>query len=184
MTPNLTRAHTPGRVAMALFGFNAVLPLLSRLLSAIGVSLGRAYGPVQGLTTFVGVIFFLVWLHRVTAALRQAQGATRFSPGWAVGGWFIPLAQLVLPFLSMKDVWDRTVKQNGWVVALWWTTYVLTIAINGGIARVLPFLPGIGYLMTAIVVTAFGSWAFMLFTVSEHATQPQTASGVLTASAR
>jgi hypothetical protein len=184
MTPNLSRAQGPGRVAIALFAFNAVLPLISRLLYAVGISLGRAYTPLQGLTTFVGVIFFLIWLHRVTKAIREAQGDSRFTPGMAVGGWFIPLAQIVLPFLSMQDVWKRTVKQNGWVVPLWWTSYLLTIVINATGGR-LPFsFPGIGYIYTAIVVTAFGSWAFMLFTVGEKSAQNQTASSVLTASMR
>ena len=183
MTPNLTRAQTPGRVAMALFAFNAALPLLSRLLGVVGVSLHTAYAPLQGLTTFVGVIFFLVWLHRVTAAVRLAQGDSRFTPGMAVGGWFIPFANCVLPFMSLNDIWKRTVKENGWVVPLWWTTYLLTIVINA--TRGVRFgFPGMGYLMMAIVMVAFGSWAFILFSIGERSTQNQTVSGVVPASLR
>ena len=40
-----------------------------------------------------------------TAQFAKARGVKlRLAPGWAIGGWFIPFASLVLPYLVLKDV--------------------------------------------------------------------------------
>jgi hypothetical protein len=55
----------------------------------------------------------------------------RFSPGWAVGWWFIPFANLVMPYLTVRELWKASDANAGaidWkarggaaIVALWWT---------------------------------------------------------------
>lgn len=181
MTPNLYRCHFVGRVAMALFAFNAAMPLIRRAIWATlahpSYALAQVFSALEGLTTFVGVIFFLVWLARATAAVRLAQGS-RFSPGMAVGGWFIPFANFVLPLLSLGDVWKRVMKgANAWVPALWWGSYLLTIvfkmvwSIPSLAFQASTSVPGIGYLSTLATVAAFGSWAFMLYSMQAPAEQ-------------
>ena len=32
----------------------------------------------------------------------------RWTPGWAIGGWFIPLANFVIPFLVVLETWRRS----------------------------------------------------------------------------
>jgi Domain of unknown function (DUF4328) len=51
-------------------------------------------------------LFFLIWQHRVHRNL-PALGAAhlRFSPGWAVGWWFVPLMNLVRPYQAIKELW-------------------------------------------------------------------------------
>ena len=51
-------------------------------------------------------ISFCFWIHRASANLEPlgAEGQ-RFSPGWAVGFWFVPIAWLILPYLVMKEIW-------------------------------------------------------------------------------
>ena len=52
------------------------------------------------------VILFLVWVHRASANLRFLGAlGQRFSPGWAVGWWFIPLMNLSRPYQAMAEVW-------------------------------------------------------------------------------
>lgn len=51
-------------------------------------------------------VTFIVWMWRAAknnAALGRSQ--PRFGPGWAIGGWLIPLANLVIPVLIMQDLW-------------------------------------------------------------------------------
>lgn len=71
----------------------------------------------------------------------------RYSPGWAVGGWFIPLVNLVYPYLVMADIWKnssvaaregpeasrRSAGAPAGLVIAWWTLY-LSRGFSGGFA--------------------------------------------------
>ena len=89
----------------------------------------------------------IVWLYRLcTDAEQFAPGERRLSPGWAIGGWFIPFANLVLPFLVFRGVIkslhterDRgTRSQAGtyWLVGVWWAAWVI-----GGVGSRLVHVP-------------------------------------------
>ena len=57
------------------------------------------------------VVFFLMWLHRCCTNLR-AFGINRrlisHSPGWAVGSFFVPFANLVVPYRAVKELWQKS----------------------------------------------------------------------------
>jgi len=49
---------------------------------------------------------FLIWFHRVNKNLPSlGQTGLLFTPGWAVGFFFVPLFNLVRPFQAMRAVW-------------------------------------------------------------------------------
>lgn len=55
------------------------------------------------------VIFFLVWLYRAYNNLPALKaGNLEFSPGWAVGWWFIPIATLFKPFQVIRELWNES----------------------------------------------------------------------------
>ena len=94
---------------------------------------------LYALTTLFAGIVFIAWLHRARVNLETlAPAALRWRPGWAVGGWLIPLANLVIPVLVVSEVdrvsADRAAAARGrrpsgravfvlWAVA--WTGYEL-----------------------------------------------------------
>ncbi|HXF57452.1 MAG TPA: DUF4328 domain-containing protein [Actinomycetota bacterium] len=48
---------------------------------------------------------WLLWQHRAHANLwALGVPGLRFSPGWAVGWWFVPLANLVMPYLAVREL--------------------------------------------------------------------------------
>jgi multisubunit Na+/H+ antiporter MnhC subunit len=51
-------------------------------------------------------VLLIIWLYRA-AKNNEALGRQnpRLGPGWAIGGWFIPVANFVIPFIVMDDVW-------------------------------------------------------------------------------
>lgn len=55
------------------------------------------------------VVAFVMWVHRVVAnsGALGAQGL-RFTPGWAVGWWFIPFASFVQPERVIEETWRVT----------------------------------------------------------------------------
>ena len=96
---------------------------------------------IDALVLLVGAVAFLVWLYRVRSNL-PALGATdlRWSPGWAIGWWFVPFANLYFPFKVVKEVWQASGADDDPVarpdaetpeVLLWWWGLYLGSSIGG-----------------------------------------------------
>lgn len=76
------------------------------------------------------VVCFCRWMHRSYANLK-ALGAPdpRYTPGWAVGSFFIPVVNLFLPYRAMKDIWNgsvgRTLTDAEPLLAYWWAAWIV-----------------------------------------------------------
>ena len=58
---------------------------------------------------------FCFWIHRAAANLGPLGASDqRFSPGWAVGWWFVPIAMLILPYRAMKEIWKGSYPRSAW----------------------------------------------------------------------
>jgi hypothetical protein len=80
-----------------------------------------ASGVVWLVVFAVTAIVWCVWQHRAQRnAIELADGKLEFTPGWAVGWWFVPFANLVKPFQSVRELWKASHGgHNGRVVATW-----------------------------------------------------------------
>jgi hypothetical protein len=61
------------------------------------------------LTLLPTAIVFLLWLFRASENLPSL--GTRnptYTPGWAVGWWFVPFANLLVPKLAVDEIWQRS----------------------------------------------------------------------------
>ena len=68
---------------------------------------------VPSLVSQATVVVWLVWQHHATANLwSRGLPGLRFTPGWVVGWWFVPFANLVLPYLAMREL-DRRSTRSG-----------------------------------------------------------------------
>ena len=98
--------------------FSAVLGLAQVIAPDQSLDLGAGEeSPVwliaQGLIALVllpayifTIVVFLMWLFRVYKNLEPlGAGSVEMTPGWAVGWWFIPLANLIKPFQAVRDAW-------------------------------------------------------------------------------
>jgi Domain of unknown function (DUF4328) len=64
---------------------------------------------VEMLARLLTIIFFLIWLYKAFKNLSGLQcGYLEFSPGWAVGWWFIPFANLVKPYQIVGELWRQS----------------------------------------------------------------------------
>lgn len=104
-----------------------------------------------GATSAILVLFWLVllvlviiWTWRAAKNLQAlARPNPRFSPGWAIAGWLIPLANLVIPVLMLQDFWrgaDQTSPRGdpGWrskpgatLVGWFWAVFILSSVGTG-----------------------------------------------------
>ena len=87
----------------------------------------------------LAAVLFLVWLHRIVANGPALGGkGLRFTPGWAVGWWFVPFANFVRPYQVVSEGWrtanapamESTRDTRSWVklpmmVPLWWGLWLL-----------------------------------------------------------
>jgi Domain of unknown function (DUF4328) len=109
------------------------------------------------------MISYLVWSYRMFDARR---GKTSYSPGLAVGGWFIPLGNAVLPPLALRDLWKVVRGPEGSsIVFLWWVFYLGEVMFR--------VLYSIGF---AAVPAYSGREGYILFGTSRTEIDPTVAS--------
>jgi hypothetical protein len=69
----------------------------------------------------VGVLF-LIWFYNAATIAARAGIPARRSPGWAIGGWFVPIVNFWFPYQSAVDFFpsghpDRKKVKRWWA---WW----------------------------------------------------------------
>nr|WP_255837846.1 DUF4328 domain-containing protein [Ignatzschineria rhizosphaerae] len=109
-------------------------------------------GLVQFLLFIIQGIMILMWIFRANKNVR-ALGAKdmRFSAGWSVGWYFIPLFTLWKPYQTMKEIF---VKSEGLdsgselryrsLLPMWWTLWIISEVI-GRIILKSTFRDDLGY---------------------------------------
>ncbi len=87
----------------------------------------------------VTMIIAAFWINRASHNARSmgAAGMT-FTPGWAVGWYFIPIANLWKPYGAMKEIWQCSQAPLDWqsqpisaLLPIWWTFWI----VSGGLGR-------------------------------------------------
>jgi hypothetical protein len=160
----------------ALTAFSEVLEATGTLNIAVDTGpLALAVGLVYMAFTLVFVVSVIVvamWLHRAHANLRDAGlDGLEFSPGWAVGWYFIPFANLFMPFQAMRELWNSSHGQADVFggeapseVKVWWGTWIVGNILSNVGTRILMMGEGgpgsvtvgnaIGAAGTALVIIA------------------------------
>jgi hypothetical protein len=93
---------------------------------------------------FATVVLFVMWLHRSYSNLRafDPSGPLDYSPGWAAGSFFIPFANLIIPYRAIREVWQKSAPPDDLVFAapkppvyfpVWWLFWLLA-SIAGNIS--------------------------------------------------
>jgi hypothetical protein len=95
---------------------------------------------VTTLCNIVTAIGFLMWFHRAHRNL-PALGAKnlKFTPGWAVGGFFVPILNLFRPYKVAVEIWKASSPEVGvadgvsWeyaasspLLGFWWGIWILS----------------------------------------------------------
>jgi len=108
-------------------------------------------GLVQVGLLVVCAIVFLRWFHRAHKNLKAAGlKHLTYTPGWAIGGFFVPFLNLVRPFQVIKEVWMGTAYLAGkgeaesWktgspspLVGWWWGLFLISSFLSNASARLL-----------------------------------------------
>ena len=89
------------------------------------------------------IIFFLRWTYK-SSQISHLSGAKnlKFSPGWSVGWYFIPIALLWKPYQAFKQIYQVSIQINDWKnvsipssLRWWWGLFILSNLINNILLR-------------------------------------------------
>lgn len=86
----------------------------------------------SSLTFLASAICVAMWIYRAHANLFAAGiDGLAFTPGWSVGWFFVPFANLLKPFQAMRELWNVShdvgnsfSKESPQQLTLWWTTFL------------------------------------------------------------
>ncbi|MDE0359424.1 MAG: DUF4328 domain-containing protein [Gammaproteobacteria bacterium] len=81
----------------------------------------------------ITAILVLTWIHRANDNTRQL-GATdmHFTPGWAIGWYFVPIAWFWKPYQAMTEIWRASRNPSDWrgepvppLLRWWWVLWIV-----------------------------------------------------------
>jgi hypothetical protein len=115
-------------------------------------------GLISGAAGLAMVVFFLIWFNRAYKNIPHLRGGpTRFTSGWSVGAWFIPILNLIRPKQIADEIWrsgdpearraDASSLEIPAFVHWWWGTYVAgaIIVATGSMIATFAYIDEPGY---------------------------------------
>lgn len=134
----------------------------------------------------LSVIFVSLWTFRAMKNLHTVKSrVAEMSPGWSVGWYFIPFANLWQPFKGMSQIWHGSHDQNGLnapsntALNWWWALWIISNIVSNVSLR-LGGLDGSGPSLEASLWLDLGSsvtmviCAVLLISITRRVTTLQT----------
>lgn len=99
-------------------------------------------GLIQVAVYIATVVAFLMWLYRSYENLPNfcvRRNDIQYSSGWAVGSFFIPFVNLVVPYRAVKELWSKSVPNSLEMFSepappplfpLWWAAWLISNFAN------------------------------------------------------
>jgi hypothetical protein len=142
-------ARTRSQWAIGLLALAGVLGLIAGVQDLIGLDVfKRAFdgtlseadanafdaafstvGVWQTIVLVATAIAFLAWLSRSVDNIERLTGEKgRFTPNWSIGWWFIPFANLVVPYQIVADLYRRMAPSRRvltGIIGAWWVIWIV-----------------------------------------------------------
>jgi hypothetical protein len=128
---------------------------------------GEANDQRQQLIAIAYLVVFIVsgflilkWIYRANYNARQlGASGMKFTPGWSVGWYFIPIFTLWKPYQAMKEIWKASHAPNDWtnaatssILGWWWFFWIVSNVIANASFRFSMRAEELNELMTLNVV--------------------------------
>ena len=77
---------------------------------------------------FVCYILVGGWIYRANANAHVFSSEMTITPGWAIGWFFVPFGNLIMPYEGVKETWEQSHRHAGlyrdaedyWLLRWWW----------------------------------------------------------------
>lgn len=100
------------------------------------------------LVLLVTSVVVLRWIYRASVNAHAAAPDLTITPGWAVGWYFVPIANLWKPFQAMKEIWLGSHFGANWeagytsdLLNWWWGLWILDSFIGNASWRLTTSAP-------------------------------------------
>jgi uncharacterized protein DUF4328 len=112
-------------------------------------------------------IWILRWIYVACSNARDlALNPMQFTPGWAVGWYFVPIALLWKPYQAMKEIWrvsanprDPNLVPDSPLLSSWWFFFIVTSLSGNASFRMSLRADEVGELIAANLVTRISDFA-------------------------
>ena len=127
---SLLEVMWPGDLFGEGFENNPVMVVLALLTLLLAIA--------QVLVYVVTVVVFLMWLYRAhenLASFGILSHQLQYSSAWAVGSFFVPIANLIIPYGAIKELWQKSVPNSAGMFSalsppaffsLWWLFWIVS----------------------------------------------------------
>ncbi len=87
---------------------------------------------------WIVIVVLAFWTYRISKNTHAlASPKPTISPGWAVGWYFVPFANLVQPYLVMSELYNANRRPDAWsklgrpvITGIWWGLNVLGMVLG------------------------------------------------------
>lgn len=122
-----------------LFEINKAIPYggLDESLAHFSDNVDLFIGIFGMLIYLVMLTFLMIWVYKANQNCWgfAAQGQfkdLKFTSGWSIGWWFIPLANWVQPPRIISEIWKVSTDPQNWksvplnpIIPIWWTLWII-----------------------------------------------------------
>lgn len=83
------------------------------------------------LVDITAVILFLFWIGRAYRNLNTLGDKTDTTPGWAVGGFLIPIYSIYASYKTMDEIYTRSIgRKNVLLILGWWLSFGISSILS------------------------------------------------------
>lgn len=133
------------------------------------------------LSFFGCVIVTAMWLHRANANLHAAGIEMVFSPSWAWGWYFVPIANLFKPYQAMREIWNESHRtpdsfagNEDSLLQTWWGCWIVGNILSNVSTRLGSIAPGNSFVVVDLFeAVALSAAAFLLLRIVRKVTAAQ-----------
>ncbi len=123
---------TAGFAIILALALNDLVPLFDIPVEAIDYSLADFGMSLTQIVLAASFVFVGMWIVQAHRNLRLANlPHLEFTPGWAVGWYAVPIANLFKPFRAMRELWnashgatDTYQASEPWFLWAWWLAWL------------------------------------------------------------
>jgi hypothetical protein len=132
----------PARAAQVLIAVQTAAQLALAVVGGTRSPVFARFALISTVLLLATVVMFLNWFHRCRLNAEVfAPGTHRYSAGFAVGAWFIPVAMWWIPRRIALDIRRAGSPVGGaWLIEAWWVAW-LAKTVGGAVAAQLGARP-------------------------------------------
>lgn len=118
-------------------------------------------GGIQFIIFLISGFLILRWIHRANFNARQLGAENmKFTPGWSIGWYFVPIAALWKPYQAMKEIWKTSHAPNDWeelkapsLLSWWWFLFIASSMLGNISLRITLLAEDLDAFLNANAVT-------------------------------